>query len=203
VVNRYIPPFQLKNQIWPPENAIHIIYADKVPICAVVERKTKDDLLGYNALIDGRYEDAVGYFGNVLKDDCEDEMIFYNFAVALYKTGQFERADSVLKSGLLLNPDFDPILMYLGNIARSQGKRDEAINYYERLINANRKYFEAYVGLSELLAENNVAQARDLLETCLTMSPRYKPAIEALADTYRESNPEIAAKYDILARSIK
>ena len=105
--------------------------------------------------------------------------------------------------GLKINPGFEPILMYLGNISRSQNKTDEAIRYYERLIKANRKYFEAYVGLSELLVDRDIMRARALLRTCLTLSPRFKPAIVALADTYRKSNPDIAKKYDDLANSIK
>ena len=130
-------------------------------------------------------------------------MIFYNFAAALYNEGQYQKADSVLKKGLEINPDFEPILMYLGNIARSQNKTDEAIRYYERVIKANRKYFEAYVGLSELLADKDLMKARDLLRTCLTMNPQYKPAIVALADTYRNTDPDIAKKYDELANTIK
>jgi tetratricopeptide (TPR) repeat protein len=46
--------------------------------------------------------------------------------------------------------------MYLGNIARSQKRADEAIGYYERVIEANRKYFEAYVGMAELLIDNDI-----------------------------------------------
>jgi tetratricopeptide (TPR) repeat protein len=203
VANRYIPPFQLKNNIWPPKNAIHIIYADKIPVCAVIERRSKDDFYGYNALNEGSNTDAIKYFEKVLQVDDKDEMIFYNFAAALYNDGQYQKADSVLKRGLEINPDFEPILMYLGNIARSQNKTDDAIRYYERLIKANRKYFEAYVGLSELLVERDIMRARELLRTCLTMSPRFKPAIVALADTYRKSNPDIAKKYDELANTIK
>jgi len=203
VVNRYISPFQLKNKIWPPRNAIHIIYADKVPVCAVIERKSKDDYLGYNALNNGRSKDAIKLFEKVLKADDKDEMIFYNFGVALFKDEQYQRADSVLKNGLKINPDFEPILMYLGNIAKSQNKTSEAIMYYQRLIKADRKYFEAYTGLSELLVDTDIIKARALLRTCLTMSPQYKPAIVALADTYRISNPDIAKKYDELANSIK
>jgi tetratricopeptide (TPR) repeat protein len=139
----------------------------------------------------------------VLKTDDCDEMIFYNFAAALYNDGQYQKADSVLKKGLDINPDFEPILMYLGNIARAQNKPDEAIRYYQRLIEANRKYFEAYVGLSQLLVDRDILKARALLRTCLTISPRYKPAIIALADTYRYSDPDIAKKYDELANSIK
>ena len=203
VTNRYISPYQLKNKTWPPADAIHIIYADKVPVCAVIQRKSKDDFYGYNALNEGRNKDAINYFDKVLHVDDKDEMIFYNFATALVNDGQYEKADSVLKKGLELNPDFEPILMYLGNIAKSQNKKDEAIKYYTRLIKANRKYFEAYVGLSELLIDGDLKQARNLLWTCLTMNSRFRPAIIALADTYRKSNPDIAKKYDELASTIK
>jgi tetratricopeptide (TPR) repeat protein len=202
VTNRYISPFQLKNGIWPPENAIYIVNADNVPVCVVLERKTKDDYLGYQALNEGRNKDAIGLYEKALKIDDRDELIFYNFAAALYNDGQYQKADSILQNGLKINPDYEPILMYLGNIARSQNKADEAIRYYERVIEANRKYFEAYVGIAELLKDKDVTRARTLLRTCLTMNPRYKQAIMTLADTYRSSNPDVAKKYDELARTI-
>ena len=129
-------------------------------------------------------------------------MIFYNFGAALYNIGQYQKADSVLKRGLEVNPDFEPILMYLGNIALSQNKDDDAIGYYKRVIEADRKYYEAYVGVAELLTERDVANARKLLKTCLDMNPGFKPAIRALAETYRLSDPGIARKYDELADSI-
>jgi tetratricopeptide (TPR) repeat protein len=202
VVNRYISPYQLNNNIWPPKNAIHIIYADDIPVCAVLKRKTKDDYQGYLALSEGRNKDAVNFYKKVFSADSADEMIFYNFAAALYNDGQFLKADSVLKKGLELNPDFEPILMYLGNIARVNNRGEEAIRYFERVIGANRKYFEAYVSLAELVGENDLMRARSLLRTCLTMNPRFKPAILALADTYRKTNPDIAEKYDNLANTI-
>ncbi len=203
VVNRYISPYKLRHNFWPPKNAVDVIYVDKVPICAVLERKSKDDYYGYVALTEGRNSDAITYFEKALKNNNRDEMIFYNFAAALYNDGQYQKADSVLKRGLELNPDFEPILMYLGNIARSQNKTGDAVKYYERLIGVNRKYFAAYVSLSELLIPGNIMKARSLLRTCLDMNPKYKPAITALADTYRKTDPDIARKYDELAKSIE
>ena len=203
VVNRYIPPFQLNKNMWPPKNAIHIVYADQVPLCAVLERKSKNDYYGYETLKGGRTKEAISYFEEALKTDDKDEMIFYNFAVALYNDGQTEKADSVLKKGLEINPDFEPILMYLGNIAKAHNNRDEAIKYYEKLINVNRKYFEAYVELAGLIVKTDLQKARGLLRACIRMSPRFKPAIVALADTYRGTNPQIAKKYDDLVKTIK
>jgi len=203
VANRYVSPYQLKNKVWPPGNAIHVIYVDKIPVCAVLERKSKDDYNGYKALTEGRNRDALNYYDKVIEVDDGDEMIFYNFAAALYNDGQYQKADSVLKKGLEINPDFEPILMYMGNIARIHNKPDEAISYYERVIATNRKYFEAYIGLSGLLIKSDIMRARNLLRTCLTINPWYKPAIIALADTYRNTNPDIAKKYDDLANTIK
>jgi tetratricopeptide (TPR) repeat protein len=203
VTNRYITPFQLRNKIWPPSNSIHIIYADNVPVCSVLERRTKDDYLGYVALKEGKNAEALDHFKKACQIDDSDEMIFYNFAAAFYNTGQFERADSLLRKGLELNPDFEPALMYQGNISRSAGRKDEAISYYEKLIKVNRKYFEAYVAEAELLTEKDVLQSRRLLAACLNMNPKYKPAILALAETFKISNPEIAKKYLDWAEKIK
>ncbi len=131
-----------------------------------------------------------------------DEMIYYNFATALYDAGLNQKADSLLKKGLELNPDFEPILMYLGNIARSQNNTDEALIYYGKVISVNMKYFEAYPAMAGLLMKTDITGARNLLTKCLTLNPRYKPAIIAMADTYRSTNPDIARKYDELANSI-
>jgi tetratricopeptide (TPR) repeat protein len=203
IANRYIHPFQLKNKIWPPENAIHIIYADGVPIGAVLERKNKDDYYGYKALEEGRSSEAVQHFESALKFNDTDELIFYNFARALYNEGQYEKADSVLKKGLEINPYCEPILMYLGNIAKTRNNAEAAVKFYERLININRKYFGAYVELSALLADKDLQRARKLLRTCLILNPHYKPAIISLGDTYRNSNPDIAEKYYKLAETIE
>ena len=203
VANSYIPPSQLKNKIWPPPNAIHVIYADKVPVCAVLKRETKTDLQGYEALLGGDSSNASRNFASALKINAQDELIFYNFATALVREGKIDSARVVLQSALKINPGYEPVLMYLGNIAVTQNNPWEAIGYYQTLIGFNRKYYEAYVSLSRLLADSDVSKARGLLKTCLTMNPGYKPAIVSLADSYRISDPEVAKKYDKLANSYK
>jgi hypothetical protein len=203
VANSYIPVNQIKEKKWPPKNAIHVIYADQVPVCAVLKRETKLDLQGYKALKKKETTDAIRYFEGALKINTQDELIFYNFAAALVTAGKIDSARLMLQSALKINPGYEPVLMYLGNIAVSQNNPGEAIRYYETLIGYNRKYFEAYVGLSKLLMDKDIVKARGLLKTCLTMNPRYKPAILSLADSYRKSDPEVARKYDELANSNK
>jgi len=203
VANRYITPAKLKDKKWPPDYAIHIIYADSVPVCTVLERKNKFDYQGLKALDTGNSKEAVRLFGEALKSDAEDEMIFYNFARALYNDGQYGRADSALKAGLKINPDFEPALMYLGNIAAYRNETDLALYYYDRVIRTNRKYFQAYVESARLVAVSDLKKARVLLKECLEINPVYKPAIMGLADTYRKTDPEIARKYDEMVTNIK
>ncbi len=203
VSNSYIPAELLQNKNWPPKKAIHVIYADKVPVGAVLKRETKLDLLGYEALLKGEIPKSTKLFNDALKINAQDELIFYNFATALVKEGKIDSARVVLESALKINPGYEPVLMYLGNIALTQNNPRKAIGYYETLLGCNRKYNEAYVALSKLLMDSDMAKARGLLKTCLTMNPGYKPAIISLADSYRKSNPEIAKKYDELANKYK
>ena len=93
--------------------------------------------------------------------------------------------------------------MYLGNIAKAENDTGTAIKYYRRLIDYNRKYFQAYVELSGLYVPGDLQKARSLLRECLKINPRYRPAIIALADTYRDSDPDIADKFYKMADTIK
>ena len=203
VANSYIPVNQLKSGLWPPKNAIHVIYADDVPVCAVLKRESKSDLQGYEAFKRGDIPESKADFAKALKINTQDELTFYNFAATMVKEGKIDSAKILLNEALKINPFYEPVLMYLGNIAVSQGKNSEAIGYYETLIGYNRKYFEAYVSLSKLLVETDIVKARELLKTCLRISPGYRPAIRMLADTYRSSNPDVAKKYDQLLNSNK
>lgn len=202
ITNRYIPPIHFKNGRWPSSASIFNIYADSVPVCTVLKRRTKADYLGYQALISKKYDKAVKYFEEAVKINDEDEMIFYNFARALNETGQSVKADSLLAVALEINPGFEPVLMYSGDIAVERDERESALDYYEKLIKVNMKQYEAYIKLARLLEENDRMEARRLLRACLRINPGYRPAIIALGDTYRDTNIEIAKKYYRLADTI-
>ncbi len=201
VTNSYISPTLLRSKIWPPKNSIKIIEADGIPICAVVKRENKFDFQGYIAFKQHLLEESVKYFEEQLKKDCQDEIIFFNFASACYSMGNKEKAMLILQKGLEINPDCEQILMFQANIYAEYGDTVKAEKLYLRLISVNRKYFDAYPVLAKILiAQKELIKARKLLKSCLMMQPGYKPAIVGLADSYRTSDPEVAKKYDELAR---
>jgi len=203
ITNRYISPFQLRTKLWPPSGALHVVYADGVPLSAVIERKSDASVRGWVALQSGRNEEAASSFAEAAKSDSTDEMIFYNFAVALSRKGEYSGADSLLKTALRLNPDFDLALMFLGDLALEQGNKDEAAGYYEKTILANRKYEDAYIELARILAPSDRVKTRRILKDCLEISPLNREAIKLLADTYRETDPGVAEKYDEFLKTLK
>jgi tetratricopeptide (TPR) repeat protein len=202
MTNRYISPFQLKNGLWPPDEAIKIIEAGGIPIGAVIERKETISLEGWKSMQQGDYPQAARLFKEAARLNSSDEMIFFNFAAAMVGEGFPEKADSLLKEAVRLNPWFDLAMMYLGNIAASRDKKEEAAGWYRKTIECNRKYLEAYVALSAVLTDDEPEAAREALRESLKINPGYKPALRAMAESYRETRPDIAEKYDRIADSI-
>lgn len=201
VANSYLSPTQLKNKTWPPNNTIKTIEVDGVPICAVLKRETKDDFLGYLASQRHQNEESVKFFEEVPIKECQDEIVFFNFASVCYSMGEKDKALSLLQNGLGIHPDCEQILMFQANIYAEKGDQAKAAKLYEQVISLNRKYFEAYPLLAKiLLVQNDWKKARSLLKSCLMMNPGFKPAYAGLADSYRATDPEVAKKYDELAR---
>jgi tetratricopeptide (TPR) repeat protein len=203
IANSYISPFQLKNKIWPPANTIHTINADGVPICAVIERLTKDDLEGLHEIEKGDNIKSALLLQKAIEADPQNEWICYKFAETLAGQNQNDQSVKMLQKCLEINPDFEPALIMLGDEALISNNLEKAATYFRRVIVINRKYLDAYVQLAGVYSKTNVEKTRLILKDCLKMNSRYKPALQALAETYRKSSPGVARRYDELINTIK
>lgn len=203
VANSYISSWQLKNKLWPPINTIHTIFADGVPVCAVIERVTKDDFRGIQEQKKGDNIKSALLFQKAYELDTQNELICYKFAESLFASGEEEKAIQMLKKSLEINPDFEKALELFGDLAVKNNNVEEAANYYGEVIQANRKQFSVYPKLAKLYVETNPAKARKVLRDCLKLNSRYKPALEAMAEIYRKTDPETAAKYDKMIIKLK
>jgi predicted Zn-dependent protease len=203
IANSYIPPYQLKNKIWPPENTIYTILADGVPVCAVVKRTTKDDWLAIDAQMKGDNVKSALLFENALKIDPQNEFICYKFAETLLANGNEDKAKHLLISCLQINPGFEKALVLLGDVALKDNDKQKAVEFYSKTIGTNRKYYQAYVKLAKVYVETDVEKARHILRNCLKLNAKYKPALETMADTYRGTDPQRARKYEELILRLK
>jgi tetratricopeptide (TPR) repeat protein len=179
VANSYIPPSQLKNKNWPPQNTIHTIHADGIPICAVIERVTKDDFEGLREKDKGDNIKSALLLQKAIEVDPQNEWICYKFAESLAAQNLNVLAMQMIEKSVEINPEFEPALMMLGNQALMNNDEEKAATYFRKVIVANRKYFDAYVQLAGVYARTNVDMARRVLKDCLKVNSRYKPALQA------------------------
>lgn len=203
IANSYISPSQLKNKTWPPQNSIHTITADGVPVCAVIKRVTKDDFEGLREMEKGDNIKSALLLQKAIEADPQNEWICYKFAELLAGQNQIERSAQMIEKCEEINPEFEPALIMLGNLALIHNDSVKADAYFRKVIVSNRKYFDAYIQLAGIYAETNVEKSRRVLKNCLKINSRYKPALQALADTYRKSAPEVAKKYDKIINTLK
>lgn len=203
VANSYITPFQLQNKIWPPQSTIHSIMVDGVPVCAVLKRGTKADAEGIKALKAGNPEIAIEKLHEAAKADSTNETIYYFLGQTYGKLARKAASDSVYKLSLKWHPDYEASLFELGKNSEVNGDKKTAALHYDHLIEANPKFLKAFILRAKLYSDSERDKARELLKYCLKVNPRYVAAINALADSYRETDPEIAEKYYKLAKSIK
>lgn len=201
--NSYIRPEQLKKGNFPPEGTIHTVLVDGVPMCAVVERKSKLSLEGARAFENEDYAGAAEYYSAALRFYRKDEHIRYKLAKSLSLAGRDREALQAVSEALEVNDRYEPALLLAGQLKTKAGEYAAAGQYFDKLIRSNRKYFSGYVELAAVLTkQGRDEEARKILKECLMVNSRYIPAIKALGDTFRASDPEIARKYYELANSI-
>lgn len=189
--------------MWPPANTIRTIFADGIPVCAVIERVTKDDFYGIQELKKGDNIKSALLFENSMKIDPQNELICYKFAESLVGAEQTDLAQKALDRCLEINPGYEQALVLSGDLALKEKDAEKAAAYYEKAIRANRKYFAVYPKLAGIYAETDVEKTRKVLRECLKINPKYKPALQVLAETYRTTDPAIAEKYDKLINRLK
>jgi len=201
--NSYIRPEQLRRNHFPPEGTIHTVLVDGVPMCAVVARRSKLALEGSRAFENDDYAQSAKLYKAALNFYKNDEHIWFKLAKSLSLLGRNQDALDAVHHALAINEMYEPALKLAGQLKMEQGDLQAARLDFEKLIQANQKYFSAYVELAKILTkEAQPDEAREILRACLRINSRYKPAIVALGDTFRESDPEIASKYYELANSL-
>jgi tetratricopeptide (TPR) repeat protein len=197
IANAYINPFQLRNNIWPPENTIHTIKIDNIPVCAIIERKTKDDYQGYVALKENNYNLAISLFTKGLKTDPANESVYINLSIAYLNSGNVNAAKKYLNKCLEIYPEYEVVIYQLAKIHHMEGQTDEAIELYARNLENNYKHFPSYIGIAMVYFDTGENQfAVKNLKRCIGINPGYKPALITLGNYYKKTGKnELAKKY--------
>ncbi len=197
VANSYIHPYQLQENIWPPENTIHTVEADGVPICAILERKTLNDYNGYISLQNSQLHESKKLLLNALTIDPGNEAVLVNLSAAYIYSDKLDSAAIVVNKCLNICPDYEPAIHQMAKIKQINGDTEEAIALFKQNLENNYKYFPSYIGLAKLYFETGEDKLAILeLKKCLSINPYYKPALLLLGNHYKsQGKTELAEKY--------
>jgi hypothetical protein len=129
---RFVSEWQLQNGKWPPANVVYSIDAGGVPIGVVLQSKSKDAYLAHEALKKNDFNTAASLYASYIKTDTSDEMVYYNYAVALASIGKMDEAIVALKSAIALNPTRPDFYQILSQIYKAKGDNANAQEAYNR-----------------------------------------------------------------------
>jgi tetratricopeptide (TPR) repeat protein len=204
LANSYINPYQLKKKIWPPANTIHTIDVDGMPVCAILQRKYRDDLTGYKLMSEGNSAEAIGYFKTAIAHDKNYEMEYYNLAQAYLNIGDNDNAIRAANGCLKLYPDYDRALNQLGVAYFNNRDYEKSFQVFERNMIVNPKNVVSFYYAGLIYAQtNDFKTALSYLDKALKVNPRYKPTYYLVSRIFEiQGNTAEAKKYIDYANSI-
>ena len=106
--SRFISSEMLLNKKWPPANVVHTVEADGVPLCVVIERKNKEDIIAFDSLQKNNFAFAAEKYANNLKLDQSNENIWYFYAISLANIGKFQDAIMAINKAIEIDPNSTP-----------------------------------------------------------------------------------------------
>jgi tetratricopeptide (TPR) repeat protein len=179
----YMYPYSLKPGTWPPEGTIFTIDVNSVPVCAVIERQTKDDLKAYRLIEEEKYDTAIVILENVISRFPYNETAYTKLAETHIKLARYLHAQETLEKCLEKFPCYEPALLLKAEAEQKAGKTDDAIKTLKYLLSENYKYLQAYINLAQYLDEaGKPGEAVKVLNTCLKIKSGYKDAIKKLEE---------------------
>ncbi|GAA4460162.1 hypothetical protein GCM10023093_02360 [Nemorincola caseinilytica] len=152
--SRFIDAAVLNSGNWPPEETIHIVRVDGVPIAAVLKRKTKKDLAGFNLMKEKKYTEAKEMFLQAVKEYPGNDMAWAEL-LRLYEAEG--KTDSALYAGykvLAKNPADINVNQEMGGIFLKQQKVDSAIALYKRLQPYSKSYSHFFLAYTYAVTGN-------------------------------------------------
>jgi tetratricopeptide (TPR) repeat protein len=179
----YIDPYQLNNDLWPPDGTIHTIQVGDAPVCAIVKRETKKDFEAIQHYQRRDLQKAIPMLEEVNSEYPRIEYVKLRLAEAYIQVNQMDRAHSLVNECLEIYPEYDKALNIRGIAYLQANELGNAINTFMSVTRINYRFAPAYHNLGlAYIRQNEVEKALSYFEKSIEVNFRYKPSYLAIAD---------------------
>ena len=148
-------PEEIKNPAFPPKNTVYQVKVDDKPICIVLKRETKDDLLGFQLKNNKEYSSAIQYFTKALEIDPTNISISINLVECYFNTGKLDSAKIFIDKLLEYAPENETANYFLAHFYNFSGETENALKVLKKIRDHNNKFKAAYHLAFQIYAKQN------------------------------------------------
>ncbi len=192
---RFIDGATLKRNLWPPDNAVHVVKAGSAPLLAVLRSDGYDCHEGMEASKRGDWPSAIAAFEQTTAKVPDDDLAWVSLAQAYLNNNQLDEAKMAAEKCLDISPDDAQANNLIGLYWLNKGDVGQAKSQFETSIKREANNPAAWYYLA-LIARSSGDQntALNNLNKAIQLSPNFKPAYEMAAQIHETSGNASAAQ---------
>ncbi len=175
--------------------------SDKIAQEASIEKLLRKGASLYD---EGKIEEAIGTFKEVLEIDTEETEALYNLGNAYADKGLFDEAIAVYKTAVAIDPEFVDAYLNLSMLYLDMDLIDEAIFLCKQALNTNPNDAFLFFQLGEAYSLNlQFKEAIDEYNKAMSINPMDPETQYRLAETYYETEQfDMALKHATKAEEL-
>ena len=150
-----IMPEELKSDVFPPKNTVYQVKVDNKPICLVLKRETKDDLLGFQLKNNKEFDSAIYHLKKALEVDPTNISIPINLIECYLTVRKTDSAKIYIDQLLEYVPKYEPANYMLAYYYYNTQKPDTALKVLKTIRDTNVKFTDAYHFAFQIYAQQN------------------------------------------------
>jgi tetratricopeptide (TPR) repeat protein len=135
-------------------------------------------------------EDKLRLLGRAIQCDPDDVKVaataYYLIGLHYRLLGQYQVAYNYINQALVLRPAYSEALVLMGRVLANLGRRDEAIDSYEKAVSSSPTCIDAMVNLGALISDTDWASGLAWIEHAMRIDPKNDYPYAMLAAVYAD-----------------
>ena len=180
-------PDQIKNAgAFPPPDCVHTIDVDGKPICLILKRQSKIDMLGNQYKSKNQVDSAIICFQQALAINPYNEAALNNIIECYLMRGQLDSAKAYIDQELSFLPKYETANYFLAHYYMTKGEMDKAIETCKFITECNFKFTGAYHLMCNIyLRQNDVKNAEKALLQLIDHDQLDNTGVQQLIQIYK------------------
>ncbi|MBU6341508.1 MAG: tetratricopeptide repeat protein [Bacteroidetes bacterium] len=194
---RFLDGATLQKGFWPPDNTVHMVQANGVPLLAVLKDNGRNCALGMAAMKVNDLPNAIELFKKELANVPDNDLAWVNLAQCYINSNLLEEAKAAANKALEISPDdaqannlIGMYWMYKEDAAKAKAQFELSIK--REASNPSAWYYLAIIAKQQ----NDTQTALNDLMKAIQIAPNFRPAYEMSAQIYEATgNPSAAQQF--------